>query len=70
MGEWTERYAYDLSDIRVVMGSRNLRQRCHQAAHTTGKKTHLARIRNDSGGVRVSAHVPAVSGIPISKTRL
>ena len=54
------RYAYDLADIRVVMGSGTFANAATKLP-TNGEQNALARIRNDSGGVRVSAHVPAVS---------
>ena len=52
------RYAADLSDIRVVMGSDTFGNAATKLP-TNGEENALARIRNDSGGVRVSAHVPA-----------
>ena len=55
------RYAYDLADIRVVMGSGTFANASTKLP-TNGEENALARIRTDSGGVRVSAHVPAVSG--------
>ena len=54
-------YAYDLADIRVVMGAGTFGNAATKLP-TNGEENALARIRNDSGGVRVSAHVPAVSG--------
>ena len=54
------RYAYDLADIRVVMGAGTFANAATKLP-TNGEENALARIRNDSGGVRVSAHVPAVS---------
>ena len=54
------RYAFDLSDIRVVMGSGTFANAATKLP-TNGEQNALARIRNDSGGVRVSAHVPAVT---------
>ena len=51
------RYAYDLSDIRVVMGSDTFGNAASKLP-TNGEENALARIRNDSSGVRVSAHVP------------
>ena len=51
-------YAYDLSDIRVVMGSDTFGNAATKLP-ANGEENALARIRNDSGGVRVSAHVPA-----------
>ena len=53
------KFAYDLSDIRVVMGSDTFGNAATKLP-TNGEENALARIRNDSGGVRVSAHVPAV----------
>ena len=55
------RYAADLADIRVVMGSHTFANASTKLP-TNGEENALARIRNDSAGVRVSAHVPAVSG--------
>ena len=55
------RYAADLADIRVVMGSHTFANAATKLP-TNGEENALARIRTDSGGVRVSAHVPAVSG--------
>ena len=55
------RYAADLADIRVVMGSDTF-SNASTKLPTNGEENALARIRNDSGGVRVSAHVPDASG--------
>ena len=55
------RYAADLADVRVVMGSATFANAATKLP-TNGEQNALARIRTDSGGVRVSAHVPAVSG--------
>ena len=54
------RYAADLADIRVVMGSATFANAATKLP-TNGEENALARIRNDSSGVRVSAHVPAVA---------
>ena len=54
------RYAADLADIRVIMGSPTFANAATKLP-TNGEQNALARIRDDSGGVRVSAHVPAVS---------
>ena len=54
------RYAYDLADIRVVMGSDTFGNAATKLP-TAGEENALARIRNDSGGVRVSANVPAAA---------
>ena len=54
-------YAADLADIRVVMGSDTFANAATKLP-TQGEQNALARIRNDSSGVRVSAHVPAVAG--------
>ena len=54
-------YAFDLADIRVVMGAGTFGNAATKLP-TNGEENALARIRNDSSGVRVSAHVPAVSG--------
>ena len=51
------RYAADLADIRVVMGSDTFGNAATKFP-TNGEENALARIRNDSSGVRVSAHVP------------
>ena len=51
------RYAADLADIRVVMGSDTFGNAATKLP-TAGEENALARIRNDSSGVRVSAHVP------------
>ena len=56
------RYAYDLADIRVVMGSPTFANAATKLP-AAGEENALARIRNDSGGVRVSAHVPAVASM-------
>ena len=53
------RFAFDLADIRVVMGSPTFGNAAAKLP-TNGEENALARIRNDSSGVRVSAHVPAV----------
>ena len=55
------KYAFDLADIRVVMGSDTFGNAATKLP-TNGEENALARIRNDSGGVRVSAHVPSTSG--------
>ena len=52
------RYAFDLSDIRVVMGPEAFGNAATKLP-ADGEQNALARIRNDSGGVRVSANVPA-----------
>ena len=54
-------YAADLSDIRVLMGSDTFGNAATKLP-TMGEINALARIRNDSAGVRVSAHVPGASG--------
>ena len=54
------RYAFDLSDIRVVMGSDTFGNAATKLP-SAGEENALARIRNDSGGVRVSANVPATA---------
>ena len=51
------KYAADLADIRVVMGSDTFGNAATKLP-TAGEENALARIRNDSSGVRVSAHVP------------
>ena len=55
------RYAFDLADVRVVMGSATFANAASKLP-SNGEENALARIRNDSSGVRVSAHVPGVSG--------
>ena len=55
------RYAFDLADIRVVMGSDTFGNAATKLP-TSGEENALARIRNDSSGVRVSAHVPGETG--------
>ena len=55
------RYAGDLADIRVVMGSDTFANAATKLP-ANGEVNALARIRNDSAGVRVSAHVPDASG--------
>ena len=52
------KYAFDLADIRVVMGAQAFGNASTKLP-TNGEENALARIRNDSGGVRVSANVPA-----------
>ena len=54
------RYAFDLADIRVVMGSDTFGNAATKLP-ADGEENALARIRNDSGGVRVSANVPAAA---------
>ena len=54
-------YAADLADIRVVMGSATFGNAATKLP-AQGEENALARIRNDSSGVRVSAHVPAAAG--------
>ena len=54
------RYAFDLADIRVVMGSDTFGNAATKLP-TNDEENALARIRNDSGGVRVSANVPAAA---------
>ena len=54
------KFAYDLADIRVVMGAGTFANAATKLP-TNGEQNALARIRDDSGGVRVSAHVPDVS---------
>ena len=50
-------FAYDLADIRVVMGTATFGNAATKLP-AAGEENALARIRNDSSGVRVSAHVP------------
>ena len=52
------RYAFDLSDIRVVMGAEAFGNAATKLP-ADGEQNALARIRSDSGGVRVSANIPA-----------
>ena len=52
------KFAFDLADIRVVMGAEAFGNAATKLP-TAGEENALARIRNDSGGVRVSANVPA-----------
>ena len=54
------RYAFDLADIRVVMGSDTFGNAATKLP-SAGEENALARIRNDSGDVRVSANVPAAA---------
>ena len=56
------RYAFDLSDIRVVMGSDTFGNAATKLP-ADGEQNALARIRSDSGGVRVSANVPAAASM-------
>ena len=56
------RYAFDLSDIRVVMGSDTFGNAATKLP-TNGEENALARIRNDSSGVRVSTHVPMAASM-------
>ena len=51
------RFAADLADIRVVMGSDAFGNAATKLP-SAGEENAFARIRNDSSGVRVSAHVP------------
>ena len=52
------KFAFDLADIRVVMGSDTFGNAATKLP-TNGEENALARIRNDSGGVRVSANMVA-----------
>ena len=52
------KFAFDLSDIRVVMGAEAFGNAATKLP-ADGEQNALARIRSDSGGVRVSANVPA-----------
>ena len=56
------RYAFDLADIRVVMGSDTFGNAATKLP-TNGEENALSRIRSDSGGVRVSANVPAAASM-------
>ena len=56
------RYAYDLADIRVVMGAATFGNAAGKLP-SNGEENALARIRTDSSGVRVSTHVPAVASM-------
>ena len=56
------RYAFDLADIRVVMGSDTFGNAATKLP-SAGEENALARIRNDSSGVRVSANVPAAASM-------
>ena len=55
-------FAFDLADIRVVMGAKTFGNAATKFP-TNGEENALARIRNDSGGVRVSANVPAAQSM-------
>ena len=55
------RYASTTSDIRIVMGSRSYSDAGQVYRNTTVDRTALDRILELTGGVRVSAHVPAVA---------
>ena len=55
------RYAADTGDVRVVMGSETFGNAATKLP-ANGDENALARIRDESSGVRVSAHVPAASG--------
>ena len=52
--------AFDLADIRVVMGHETFGNAATKLP-ANGEQNALARIRDDSGGVRVSVHVPPVA---------
>ena len=54
------KFAFDLADIRVVMGSDTFGNAATKLP-ANGEENALARIRSDSGGVRVSANVPAAA---------
>ena len=54
------RYAFDLADIRVVMGAETFGNSATRLP-ANGEENALARIRNDSSGVRVSAHFPVAA---------
>ena len=56
------KFAFDLADIRVVMGAETFGNAASKLP-TNGEENALARIRNDSSGVRVSTHVPAAAGM-------
>lgn len=55
------RYASTTSDIRIVMGSRSYSDAGQVYRNTTVDRTALDRLIELTGGVRVSAHVPAVA---------
>ena len=55
------RYAGSVSDVRVVMGSATFAHAGGQYRHANADDVALDRLIEVTGGVRVSAHVPAVS---------
>ncbi len=56
------RYAASGADVRLVMGSSTYAHAGSQYRHANADDVALDRLSEITGGVRVSAHVPAVSG--------
>ena len=56
------RYAASAADVRLVMGSATYAHAGGQYRHANADDVALDRLTEITGGVRVSAHVPAVSG--------
>ena len=56
------RYAASGADLRLVMGSATYAHAGGQYRHANADDVALDRLTEVTGGVRVSAHVPAVSG--------
>ena len=54
-------YAPSPTDIRIVMGSATLAHAAGEYRSTNSDSSALDLLQRDSGGVRVSAHVPAVA---------
>ena len=56
------RYALSGADVRLVMGSATYAHAGGRYRHANADDVALDRLTSITGGVRVSAHVPAVSG--------
>ena len=54
-------YAPSPTDVRIVMGSATLAHAAGEYRSTNSDSSALDLLQRDSGGVRVSAHVPAVA---------
>ena len=56
------RFASMVSDLRILMGAGTYAHAASQYRGNNADQHALARLMADTGGVRVSAHVPDVSG--------
>ena len=64
------RYASMTSDLRIVMGSATYAHAGSQYRGNNSEETALDRLMRVTGGVKVSAHVPAAAGSPAKQNAI